>query len=47
MTTFQREVLRQLFATAGAIRYAGAWVFPDDIRRDRVLASAIYWDLLA
>jgi hypothetical protein len=44
MTTFQRIVLHTLFADTYVIRFAGAWVFKQEIMRDRDLAALIYWN---
>jgi hypothetical protein len=47
MTTFQRELLTRFFATGEDFWFAGGWVTAREIRRDRRLASAMYWELLA
>ena len=47
ISLIQRQVLAFLFATGEDVWYAGGWVTAREIRRDRRLASAMYWDLIA
>jgi len=44
VTAFQLYMLDYLRQRgAGAVRVAGLWLWPEDVRRDARLAERVYW----